>query len=169
MIMNNGVFCAGWTILGNRPEGRFVRIAIYASVLICAFVLPGQTRPSGPIVQHKQQAPVFCGWIGVRLSPMTRAFADSLGMVESYGAIFGQPKPGSPAAQAGIEAGDVITAINGASLMRSRDFAMMISKRAPGSVIYLTTFRNGELMRRRVTLAYSNCKPRSGAHRNSKT
>ena len=33
----------------------------------------------------------------------------------------------------------------------------MISKMAPGSVIYLTTFHNGELMRRKVTLAYSNC------------
>jgi serine protease Do len=83
---------------------------------------------------------------------MTTAFTDSLGMVEPYGAIFGQPKPGSPAAQAGIEAGDVITAINGAPLMRSRDFAAMISKMAPGSVIYLTTFRNAELMRRKVTL-----------------
>ena len=28
-------------------------------------------------------------------------------MAKPYGAIFGQPKPGSPAAQAGIEAGDV--------------------------------------------------------------
>jgi len=53
---------------------------------------------------------------------MTRAFADSLGMVRPYGAIFGQPKPGSPAAQAGIEAGDVITAINGQTLARSRDY-----------------------------------------------
>jgi hypothetical protein len=38
---------------------------------------------------------------------MNRPFADSLGMAKPYGAIFGQPKPGSPAAQAGIEAGDV--------------------------------------------------------------
>jgi len=91
---------------------------------------------------------------------MTRAFADSLGMVEPYGAIFGQPKPGGPAAHAGIEAGDVITAINGA--LRSRDFATIISKRAPGSVIYLTTFRNGELMEIKLTLGYSNCTRRSG-------
>jgi serine protease Do len=58
---------------------------------------------------------------------MTRAFADSLGMVEPCGAIFGQPRPDSPAAQAGIEAGDVVTAING---KLSRDFAAIISVRA---------------------------------------
>jgi serine protease Do len=100
---------------------------------------------------------------------MTRAFADSLGMVQPYGAIFGQPKPGSPAAQAGIEAGDVITAINGRTLVRSRDFATRISNRAPGSVIYLTTYRNGELLPIKLTLGYSNCELGSGAHRNSKT
>ncbi len=145
-----------------------MRIAICTAVLICGFVLPGQTRPGGPIARHVQQGPLFCGWIGVQVSPMIRAFADSLGMVEPYGAIFGQPRPGSPAAKARIEAGDVITAINGAPLKRSRDFAEIISKMALGSVIYLTTFRNGELMRRKVTLAYSNCTHRSGVHRNSK-
>ncbi len=139
-----------------------MRIAICTAVLICALVLPGQTRPGGPIAQHVQHGPLLCAWIGVQVSPMTRAFADSLGMVEPYGAIFDQPRPGSPATKARIEAGDVITAINGAPIKRSRDFAAIIFKMAPGSVIYLTTFRNGELTRRKVTLAFSNCKPRSG-------
>jgi len=35
-----------------------------------------------------------CGWIGVQVSPMTRAFADSLATVEPYGAIFDQPEAG---------------------------------------------------------------------------
>ena len=146
-----------------------MRIAICTTVLICGFVLPAQTRPSGPVAQHVQQVPVYCGWIGVQVSPMTRAFADSLGMVEPYGGIFGQPRPGSPAAHAGIEAGDVITAINGTPLKRSRDFAAAISKMAPGTVVYLTTFRNGELRDIKPTLGYSNCRLRSGANRSSKT
>src|SRR5215831_9708864 len=36
-----------------------------------------------------------CGWIGVGVSPMTTAFAESLGTSEPYGAIFDQPEPGS--------------------------------------------------------------------------
>jgi len=104
--MGNGVFSAVWATLGNRREIRAVPVAICTIVLICGFVAPSQARPSGPLAQNLQQGPVFCGWIGVQVSPMTRAFADSLGMVEPYGAIFGKPRPGSPAAQAGIEAGD---------------------------------------------------------------
>ena len=33
--------------------------------------------------------------MGVAVSPMTAAFAQSLGMVEPYGAIFDRPEPGS--------------------------------------------------------------------------
>jgi len=154
--------------LENLGE-TLVRSAICTIVMICGFVLPVQARSSSPAAQHVRQVPVYCGWIGVRVRPMTRPFAESLGMVEPYGAIFDRPEPGSPAAQAGIEAGDVITAINGTPLARARDFATIISNRAPPSRIHLTIYRNGELMDFKVRVGYSNCKHRSGAHRNSKT
>jgi hypothetical protein len=60
---------------------RRVRIAICTTVLICGFVLPGLARSSGPAAQHVQQVPVYCGWIGVQVSPMTRVLAENLGMV----------------------------------------------------------------------------------------
>jgi len=138
-----------------------VRIAICATILICGFVLPGQMRQGVAVAQRQQQGPVECGWIGVAVSPMTAAFAASLGMAEPYGAILGQPEPGSPAAAGEIEAGDVVTAINGAPLKSSSDFAPIISKMAPGSLINLTTYRNGELMEIRLTVGSSKCQNQS--------
>jgi predicted metalloprotease with PDZ domain len=99
----------------------------------------------------------LCGWVGVRVSPMTTQFADSLGMVEPYGAIFDRPEPGSPAANAGIEPGDVITAISGSPLTDSSDFATIISAMAPGSMVYLITFRNGQMIEVRLVLGSSTC------------
>ena len=96
------------------------------------------------VVQEKQKGNDLCGWMGVAVSPMTAAFAESLGMAEPYGAIFDRPEPGSPAATAGIEQGDVLTAINGSPLMRSSDFAGIISMMAPGTSVYLTTSRDSE-------------------------
>jgi len=64
-----------------------------------------------------------CAWIGVGVSPMTAPVANSLGMAVPYGAILERPDAGSPAAKAGIEAGDVITTINGSPLGSPRDFA----------------------------------------------
>jgi serine protease Do len=88
---------------------------------------------------------------------MTHAFAASLGMAESYGAIFDQPEPGSPAAGAGILAGDVLTTINGSPVMRSSDFAAMISTMAPNSVVYLNTFRNLQVRKVSLTLGSGRC------------
>jgi serine protease Do len=107
-----------------------------------------------------QQTPKdnLCGWMGVAVSPMTAAFAESLGMAEPYGAIFDQPEPGSPAANAGIEQGDVLTAINGSSLMRSSDFAGIISMLAPGTSVYLNTWRDGEAMQVKLILGSAQCR-----------
>jgi serine protease Do len=88
---------------------------------------------------------------------MTAAFAASLGMVEPYGAIFEQPEPNSPAAEAKIMEGDVVAAVNGVALMNSSDFAPRISEMAPGSLVNLTTYRNGQLMQTRLTLGAAKC------------
>ena len=88
---------------------------------------------------------------------MTAAFADSLGMTEPFGAIFDRPESGSPAANAGIEAGDVLTAVNGTPLLKSSDFEAIISAFAPDTVVELNTWRSGEFMRRRVTLGSTKC------------
>lgn len=98
-----------------------------------------------------------CGWIGVQVSPMTRPFADSLGMTELYGAIFDRPEAGSPAAHEHIQAGDVLTEINGEPLRRASDFQARISAMAPGTIIYLTTYRDGQLIERKVTLRSGIC------------
>jgi serine protease Do len=89
------------------------------------------------VTQENQNGNDLCGWIGVAVRPMTAEFAASLGMAVPYGAIFDQPEPGSPAANAQIEQGDVVTAIGGSPLMRSNDFAGIISKMAPGTTVAL--------------------------------
>jgi serine protease Do len=88
---------------------------------------------------------------------MTPAFAASLGMAESYGAIFDQPEPKSPAEKAGIQAGDVLTTINGSPVMRSSDVAVMISAMAPGSTVYLNTFRNRQMIKVSLILDSGTC------------
>ena len=116
-------------------------------------------------VQHTQKRNNLCGWIGVAVSPMTAAFAESLGMTERYGAIFDGPEPGSPAAKAGIEQGDALTAVNGRPLMRSSDFAGIISMMAPGASVYLDTWRNGEAMQVKLIIGSAQCPRRAGKRR----
>src|SRR5262245_4085310 len=105
-------------------------------------------------VQHMPKD--LCGWAGVGVAPMTKTFAERLGMAETYGAIFDRPEPGGPAERAGIEQGDVLAAINGSPLMRSSDFANIISAMAPGTAVYFDISRNGEAMQVRLNSARPN-------------
>jgi serine protease Do len=112
-----------------------------------------------PLAVQAQQsrATLFCGSIGVGIGPMTAAIADSLGMTERYGGVFRRPRPGGPAAKAGIAAYDVLTAVNGAPLANWRNFATMIAAMAPGTVVDLTTYRDRQLIDVRVGLGWRRC------------
>jgi S1-C subfamily serine protease len=132
-----------------------MRVAIAAIALFYGTVLLG--APGGPVTQARAQVTDPCGWIGVAVSPITSAFAASLGMVEPYGAIFEQPEPGSPAAHAGIQAGDVITSVNGANIEKAADFARMIAEMAPETTVHLATYRDGQPMERKVVLGPGRC------------
>jgi serine protease Do len=136
-----------------------MRIAI-PILLICCSALSGEALSRAPAVHAQGSDP--CGWIGIAVSPMTPAFANSLGMAEPYGAIFDQPEPGSPAAHAGIQAGDVITRINGTPIIKASDFAAMISAMSPETIVSLSTYRDGQMIEVKLMLGSGKCP--SGQH-----
>ncbi len=136
---------------GGEPRGR-VRLAAAAVAVLCGFAVSGEARPA-----LRAQGLDPCGWIGVAVSPMTTAFADSLGMAEPYGAIFDAPEAGSPAARAGIQQGDVVTSINGVPIIKAADFAAMIAAQAPDTTVNLSTYRDGQMIAVKLVLAPGKC------------
>jgi serine protease Do len=96
------------------------------------------------VAQLKDKGYVMRGWLGVQVQPVTADIADSLGMKQAKGAMVDNPQDGSPAAKAGLEAGDVITAVNGAEVKDARDLARNISTIAPGSSVKLDILHKGE-------------------------
>src|SRR3954447_6327458 len=103
------------------------------------------------VAQLKDKGAVTRGWLGVQVQPVTSDIADSLGLKEARGAIVDNPQDGSPAAKAGIEAGDVITAVNGTAIKDSRDLARTIATLAPGTSVKLDVVHKGDS--KTVTLA----------------
>jgi serine protease Do len=96
------------------------------------------------VAELKDKGYITRGWLGVQVQPVTADIADSLGLKQAKGAIVDNPQTGSPAAKAGIEAGDVITAVNGATVKDSRDLARTISMMAPGTQVKLDVLHKGE-------------------------
>jgi serine protease Do len=141
-------------------RARDLVVAAVAALAVLAggaALLIGAGARSASVVQAQQNGNELCGWIGVKVSPMTAPFAESLGMADPYGAIFERPEPNSPAAAAHIEAGDVLTAINGSPLTRSSDFAGIISAMAPGTSVYLDTWRDRQATQVTVVLGSVPC------------
>jgi serine protease Do len=108
-----------------------------------AFAIPADTVKS-VISQLKDKGSVTRGWIGVQIQPVTSDIADSLGLKKAEGALVAEPQPNGPAVKAGIEAGDVITAVNGTPVKDARDLARQVGGLAPGTSTKLTVLRKGD-------------------------
>jgi serine protease Do len=116
------------------------------------FDIPADTAKM-VVAQLKEKGHVTRGWLGVQIQPVTADIADSLGLKKAAGAMVDEPQSGSPAAKAGIEAGDVITAVNGTQVKDARDLARTIGAMAPDTSIKLDIVRKGEPRSIMVTLA----------------
>lgn len=68
------------------------------------------------------------------------------------GALVQQVASGSPAANAGLQQGDVITAANGASISGEDDLLAALAKEKPGATMKLTLNRNGSTVQASVRL-----------------
>jgi putative serine protease PepD len=68
------------------------------------------------------------------------------------GAEIGQVKAGTPAETAGLQAGDVVTAIDGQTVDNADDLTAKISAHQPGDKVTLTVTRNGATKSISVTL-----------------
>jgi serine protease Do len=107
-----------------------------------AFSIPANTVKS-VVSQLKDKGSVSRGWIGVQIQPVTSDIADSLGLKKAEGALVAEPQENGPAAKAGIESGDVITAVNGETVKDARELARTIGGFAPGTSVKLNVLHKG--------------------------
>ena len=84
------------------------------------------------------------GYLGVRLQPLTPELAKSFKLSETSGALVSEVSRGTPAAEAGLKEGDVITEVNGKKAADSRHLRLMISQNTPGAKVMLTVVRDGK-------------------------
>ena len=85
---------------------------------------------------------VVRGMIGVTIQQMTADLADSFGLSSPRGALVSSVETKSPAATAGVQAGDVVLAVDGHPIDRFGELSSRISAMRPGSQVTLTLWRN---------------------------
>ncbi len=97
-----------------------------------------------------EQGKVVRGWLGVQLQPLTPELIELFAVPEGRGVLVSAVLAGSPAAEAGLQPGDVLLAINGTRLGSVRETLDAVAALAPGSRATLEVWRQGK--RQRLTV-----------------
>ncbi len=106
------------------------------------FAIPSQLAKaiSTQLIAHGK---VEHGYLGIAMNDVTPENAHFFGLKDASGAIVAQVTPGSPAAGAGLQQGDIITALNGQKMNDSSTLQVAVSEINPGTSITLNLMRNG--------------------------
>jgi Do/DeqQ family serine protease len=91
-------------------------------------------------------------WLGAKLDTMTREMAEALGIARVAGAIVTRLYDASPAAQAGLQVGDVIVAVDGYEVVDARAILYRLTTRGVGNRCRLDIVRKGQQLSLEVAL-----------------
>lgn len=119
------------------------------------FAIPARTVQQ-VIKDIQQYGHARRGWLGVTIQHVTEDIAESLGMDKPMGALVQGVQSGSPAAEAGIEAGDVIVSFDGKAVDEMRRLPRIVAETEIGKSVNLELIRNGKRLAKKVKVGELN-------------
>ncbi|MBL0090335.1 MAG: Do family serine endopeptidase [Ideonella sp.] len=154
---------SGGPLINMRGEVVGINSQIYSrsgGYMGIAFAIPideamrvaDQLRAGGRVIR---------GRIGVAIAPVTKEVAESIGLGKPMGALVRSAESGGPADKAGIEAGDIITRVDGKLIDSSVDLQRIVGSLKPGSRVPVQLFRRGS--HRDVTVTVVEFEPEQQA------
>lgn len=96
--------------------------------------------PQEPIVVVETDG---SGYLGVGIDEVTAEKAKELKLASERGVYIREVSEDSPAAKAGLKAGDVVTEFNGQRVEGTVQFRRMVRETPPGRTVQLTVWRDG--------------------------
>ena len=145
---------SGGPLINMRGEVVGINSQIYSrtgSFAGISFSIPidEATRVSD---QLRVSGRVTRGRIGVQIASVTKDVAESIGLGKAQGALVSGVEAGGPAEKAGIEAGDIITKIDGKPIEKASDLPRLVGSIKPGARGIVTVFRRGSTKDLAVTV-----------------
>jgi serine protease Do len=148
---------SGGPLVNRRGEVIGVNTAIATES--GSFVGVGFAIPSARIVELLPKLTagirVARGFLGVATRGVRtdRDIGEALGWLEDYGVVVQSVVPGSPAADAGLRDGDVLTEFNDERILGFEEFREMVARKEPHSSSTLRYWRDGAFETTEVVLA----------------
>jgi serine protease Do len=95
---------------------------------------------------------VHRGYLGVQIKDLTPEVAEQLGLSHNTGVVVARVYKGSPAANAGLKSGDIITAVNGKEVKEGRVLQTIVSGLPLHKPVPLAVVRDGQPRTMHVTI-----------------
>jgi serine protease Do len=149
---------SGGPLLNTRGEAVGINSQIFSNsggYMGVSFAIPIQTAMNA-FEQIKTTGTVSRGQLGVQIGDVPAEDMAGLGLNKAEGAFVGGVLNGSAAANAGIRPGDVITAFNGQTIVKSSDLPPMVGALKPGTKAQVTIMRSGREQKLPVVLTALN-------------
>ena len=90
-------------------------------------------------------------WLGAKLESVTRELADAIGLPRVAGALVSRVTDGSPAADAGLQAGDVVTKLASVPVKNVYDYTYALGELKAGEEVEVVLRRDGHEVRLKIT------------------
>lgn len=92
-------------------------------------------------------------FLGIQFQPLNPQQAGQMGLSITEGALLQTVIENTPAAQAGLQAGDVIVALNGRPVDERNSLVSLLLEHVAGDTVTLDVLRNGQPFQTQLTLA----------------
>ncbi len=143
---------SGGPLLDTRGQVIGINSAINAQGQGLGFAIPvNMAKTLLPLL--KKEGRVARSWLGVSIQPVTSELAEALKLADTDGALVAEIVPESPAAQAGLAAGDVIVSFDGKPIRRADDLPWLASTAGIGKTVVVGVHNKQGTQELRVVLA----------------
>ena len=148
---------SGGALVNGRGEVVGINVAYIppeAGAVAIGFAIPGATAVDivGQLLRNGRATHTY---LGIQPGQVTRDVAAQLGLDRARGVVVLEVVEGAPAAEAGLQPGDVIVGMDDATIDTVEDLFGELRQRRPGTQARVTYIRDGRSQEATVTLAES--------------
>ncbi len=133
-------------LVGDTPVGRSVQLKYVRDGRTQTTTITLGERPGRNVAENKEADEQTGGKLGVSASNVTPEIARELKLKVNSGAVIEQVQPDSPAAEAGLQRGDVVHRLNRTNVATARDLTAALPSLRGEHEVVLQVERDGQLM-----------------------
>lgn len=145
---------SGGPLFNSKGEVVGINSAIFSPTgtnIGIGFAVP--TSLGKPVLdQLRQYGKAQRAWLGVKIQQVNEEIAEAIGLGNPRGALLLEITPDSPAAKAGLQAGDVVLKFGNRDIKEMRNLPRLVAETKSGSTVKTELFRKGKTLTVPVTV-----------------